>query len=311
MLHREAEDFFDSRREKVRKGFECMKSDKRKLKIKIPDFEPKHIFECGQCFRWNREADGSYTGVAHGKVLNVLKNGEKILFNNIGEGDFEAVWENYFDLKRNYFEIERQLSEIDETMEKAVSFGHGMRILNQDPWETLVSFIISANNGVARIKGIVENLSENYGIEIGEYRGKMRYAFPSAERLASLDASEIRACGAGYRDEYILKAAMAVSEKADWLGSVCKMDTRDAKKELVGLSGIGPKVSDCILLFSMEKMDTFPVDVWVKRTMEHFYLHKKSSPEEISAFAEDYFGGLKGFAQQYLFHYARMNNIGK
>src|SRR6056297_45056 len=296
---------------KFKKGFECMKSDKNKLKMTIPDFEPRHIFECGQCFRWNREADGSYTGVAHGKVLNVLKDGDEIVFDNIEEGDFENIWSNYFDLNRKYSEIEKKLSELDETMENAVSFGHGMRILNQDPWETLISFIISANNGMARIKGIVEKLSENYGAELGEYGGKRRYSFPEAGRLASLSASDIRTCGAGYRDEYILRAARAVSKKSEWLDLVCQMDTTDAKKELVCLSGIGPKVSDCILLFSMKKMDTFPIDVWVRRTMEYFYLHKKSSPEEISAFAEDYFGELKGFAQQYLFHYARQNNIGK
>ncbi len=296
---------------KLQKGFECMKSDKNKLKMTIPDFEPRHIFECGQCFRWNREADGSYTGVAHGKVINVLKDGEKIVFDNIGEGDFEAVWENYFDLKRNYSEIEKQLSKLDETMENAVAFGRGMRILNQDPWETLVSFIISANNGVARIKGIVENLSQGYGPELGIYKGKMRYGFPEASVIASLNEEAIRACGAGYRDKYILKAARAVSGNSGWLESVCGLDTEDARSELIRLNGVGPKVSDCILLFSMKKMDTFPVDVWVRRTMEYFYMHKKSSPEEISEFAEDYFGDLKGFAQQYLFHYARQNSIGK
>jgi len=288
-----------------------MTVDEKLLKKRIENFEPRHIFECGQCFRWNREEDGSYTGVAGGRVLNVLKHENEIIFDNVVEGDFEKIWENYFDIKRDYGKIEKRLSEIDDIMAKAVSYGSGMRILNQDPWETLISFIISANNGVARIKGIVEKLSEHYGDELGVYRGKMRYAFPSANRLAKLDASEIRACGAGYRDIYILKAARAVSEKGTWLGSVCNMDTVDAKRELVSLNGVGPKVSDCILLFSMKKMDTFPIDVWVRRTMEYFYMHKKSSPQEISRFADEYFGDIKGFAQQYLFHYARMNNIGK
>lgn len=288
-----------------------MPSDEKIIKKEIVDFEPFHIFECGQCFRWNMEDDGSYTGVAHGKVLNVQKEGKTIIFRNVDEEDFYNIWENYFDLKRDYSMIENRLSELDETMNKAVAFGHGIRILNQDPWETLVSFIISANNGIGRIKGIVEALSENYGDDLGVFMGKRRYGFPSAQRLAMLKAEDIRACGAGYRDEYIQNAAKVISGKGKWLESLCKMDTADAREKLIELKGIGPKVSDCILLFSMEKMDTFPVDVWVKRTMEYFYLPPKSTPEAINRFAEEYFGDMKGFAQQYLFYYARANNIGK
>lgn len=274
-------------------------------------FEPRHIFECGQCFRWNREADGSYTGVAKERVLNVKKEGGRVIFDFLEEGDFENIWRGYFDLDRDYEDLEGKLSSIDGIMKKAVDFGSGMRILNQDPWETLVSFIISSNNGMARIKQIVEKMSEAYGRPLGVFKGKMRYAFPRPERLAALMAQDIRALGAGYRDTYILQAAKAVSENSLWLKKVCLMDTKEARKALIGLEGVGPKVSDCILLFSMEKMDTFPVDVWVKRVIEHFYLHEKSSPERISAFAEAYFGELKGFAQQYLFHYARSLGIGK
>ena len=214
-------------------------------------------------------------------------------------------------MKRDYSIIEKKLSQLDDTMKRAVVYGHGIRILNQDPWETLISFIISANNGIGRIKGIVEALSENYGDDLGVFMGKRRYSFPTAQRLAKLKPEDVRACGAGYRDKYIINAASLVSEDGGWLEILHKKGTPEARKKLMELKGIGPKVADCILLFSIGKMDAFPVDVWVKRTMEYFYLPQKSTPAEINRFADEYFGETKGFAQQYLFYYARANNIGK
>jgi N-glycosylase/DNA lyase len=278
---------------------------------KIENFEPRHTFECGQCFRWSMEEDGSYTGVVHGKVLNISKHGEEIVFSNVDEADFENIWENYFDLKRDYSTIESSLSKIDETMIKAVSYGRGMRILNQDPWETLISFILSANNGVPRIKGIIKKLSESYGRELGEYRGNMRYAFPKAECLAGLSVSEIRACGTGYRDKYILESARMVAEDSSLLDKIGIMEITEARKALLNFPGVGPKVSDCILLFSMGRANAFPIDVWVKRVMEYFYLDEINTFGNIAGFADGYFGELKGFAQQYLFYYAREKNIGK
>jgi N-glycosylase/DNA lyase len=288
-----------------------MQADEKKIEKEIVDFEPRHTFECGQCFRWNREDDGSYTGVAHGKVLNVSKHGEKIVFSNVDEADFENIWENYFDLTRDYSTIESSLSKIDDNMINAVSYGTGMRILNQDPWETLISFILSANNGVPRIKGIIKKLGEAYGREIGEFRGKMFYSFPTAECLADLSVSDIRACGTGYRDKYILESARMVVEDSSLLDKIGIMEIKEARKALLNFPGVGPKVSDCILLFSMGRANAFPIDVWVKRVMEYFYLDEINACGNIAGFADEHFGELKGFAQQYLFYYARQNNIGK
>lgn len=275
------------------------------------DFEPKHVFECGQCFRWLREDDGSYTGVVQGKVINVKKENDLIIFDNTNKEDFENIWFDYFDLGRNYGEIKKQLKVMDEYLEKATEFGKGIRILQQDGWEMLISFIISANNRIPMIQRAINNLSERYGKFIGEYRGKKYYAFPTPEELSKVSVEDIRACQTGFRDKYIKSVVDYVNENNEDVLSYRKLDTSECIKELVKFNGVGPKVADCIALFGMQKYDTFPVDVWVKRVMEEFYVEDNLSLPKIRKFALDKFGDLAGFAQQYLFYYARELGIGR
>ena len=275
------------------------------------DFEPKHVFECGQCFRWLREDDGSYTGVVQGKVINVKKENDLIIFDNTNKEDFENIWFDYFDLGRNYGEIKNQLKVMDEYLEKATEFGKGIRILQQDGWEMLISFIISANNRIPMIQRAINNLSERYGKFIGEYRGKKYYAFPTPEELSKVSVEDIRACQTGFRDKYIKSVVDYVNENNEDVLSYRKLDTSECIKELVKFNGVGPKVADCIALFGMQKYDTFPVDVWVKRVMEEFYVEDNLSLPKIRKFALDKFGDLSGFAQQYLFYYARELGIGR
>ena len=275
------------------------------------DFEPKHVFECGQCFRWLREEDGSYTGVVQGKVINVKKENDLIIFDNTNKEDFENIWFDYFDLGRNYGEIKKQLKVIDEYLEKATEFGKGIRILQQDGWEMLISFIISANNRIPMIQRAINNLSERYGKFIDEYRGKKYYAFPTPEELSKVSVEDIRACQTGFRDKYIKSVVDYVNENNEDVLSYRKLDTSECIKELVKFNGVGPKVADCIALFGMQKYDTFPVDVWVKRVMEEFYVEDNLSLPKIRKFALDKFGDLAGFAQQYLFYYARELGIGR
>lgn len=275
------------------------------------DFEPKHVFECGQCFRWLREDDGSYTGVVQGKVINVKKENDLIIFDNTNKEDFENIWFDYFDLGRNYGEIKKQLKVMDEYLEKATEFGKGIRILQQDGWEMLISFIISANNRIPMIQRAINNLSERYGKFIGEYRGKKYYAFPTPEELSTVSVEDIRACQTGFRDKYIKSVVDYVNENDEDVLSYRKLDTSECIKELVKFNGVGPKVADCIALFGMQKYDTFPVDVWVKRVMEEFYVEDNLSLPKIRKFALDKFGDLAGFAQQYLFYYARELGIGR
>jgi N-glycosylase/DNA lyase len=275
----------------------------------ISDFIPKHVFDCGQCFRWIEEADDSYTGVAYGKVVNISLLGNRLVINNTNKQDFNDIWSDYLDLSRDYGKIKTHI-DIDKNMHDAINFGRGIRILNQDEWEILITFIISANNRIPMIKNAVENLSIQYGKEIGEYRGKKHYSFPTPESLAKADLDEIRSCKVGFRDKYILAAAKYIANNRNWLYSLNELGYDEASKELKKLKGIGDKVAHCILLFSMGKYGAFPVDVWIKRIMTTLY-ENEIARDGIGEFAVKNFGGYAGFAQQYLFYYGRENNIGK
>lgn len=284
--------------------------ERDKLIVRIKDFDPTHIFECGQCFRWNSEEDFSFTGIAFGEILNVKKEDESIIFSNTNTDDFNDIWVEYFDLGRDYGKVKDKLSK-DPILKEAVNFGSGIRILNQDPFETLISFIISANNGIPRIKKSIEIICERYGNYIGDYNEKSYYSFPTPEELSKVSMDELRECGVGFRDKYIYSAANMVANGEIDIYNIKNLPTNELRKELMKIPGVGPKVSDCIMLFSMEKHDAFPIDVWVKRVMEHFYLKEDTSLMKIQAYGQEKFKNLAGFAQQYLFYYARELGIGK
>ncbi len=276
----------------------------------IKDFIPKHIFECGQCFRWDKQKDGSYTGVAFNRVINVKKEGDDIIFSNTNKRDFDDIWFNYFDLGRNYREIKQELAK-DDILNKAIKHGQGIRILNQDPWEILISFIISANNRIPMIKKSIKILSKRYGEYIEEYKGEKYYSFPLSNVLDDLSIEEITNCGTGFRAKYILNASKIVSSNQIDIYKLKNLSTPDARNQLMLFAGIGPKVSDCIMLFSMNKSDAFPIDIWVKRVMEYFYVDEGTKLMDIQKYAQEKFGNLAGFAQQYLFYYARELGIGR
>lgn len=268
----------------------------------VKDFNIKHIFDCGQCFRWNEDKDGSYVGVANKRAVRVIQNGNDIYIKG-GKSQDKDFWENYFDLKRDYGEIKNKLKN-DDVLNEAIKYGEGIRILNQEKFEIVISFIISANNRIPMIKRAVENISRSFGDKI-EFEGKTFYSFPTPDKLYKVSADELKSLGVGFRGEYIASAVKDIVEGNISLDEVSKLPTDEAHKELTKLKGIGPKVADCILLFSMQKHDAFPVDVWVKRVMQHFYLAPDVSLNKIRQFGRDKFGDLAGFAQQYLFYYAR------
>ena len=271
------------------------------------DFDLKQTFECGQCFRWDY-ADDAYTGVAFGKALKIRQSGNRITLENTTLSDWESTFSHYFDSERDYGRIKAELSH-DEKMKEAISFGQGIRILNQDPFEALISFIISASNNIPRIKKIISTLCQCYGNEI-TYCGNKYYAFPTPERIAALSAEEIDVIKSGFRGKYILAAANAVKNGQINLEELKDASYDYAKSQLMKLPGVGNKVSDCVLLFGLSKHSGFPVDVWVKRIMEFCYFQKETPVEDISAFAKKNFGELGGYAQQYLFYWARENKIG-
>jgi len=273
-------------------------------------FEPKHIFECGQCFRWNKNEDGSYTGVFGNNVINVNKINQEIIFQGICDGDIKNICENYFDLKRDYEKIKSNLSNIDNHMKESIKYGSGIRILNQDLWETVISFIISANNNIPRIKGIIERLSKEYGKKI-VWQSKEYYTFPTVEELSKASIEDLRKQGLGFRDKRVYETTQIFLKNKDFEKQLKEeSDYEKIRNSLLELPGVGPKVADCILLFStLKKLEAFPIDVWVKRVVEELYFNEekelKITNEILNKLAKEKYGELAGIAQQYLFYWRR------
>ncbi|WBW98566.1 DNA-3-methyladenine glycosylase family protein [Oceanirhabdus sp. W0125-5] len=273
----------------------------------IQNFELRDIFDCGQAFRWNKTESGSYIGVAFGRVLEVRKRENDVIFYDCSMEEFNNTWIEYFDLERDYSKIIEELS-VDETLKMACDFGKGMRLLQQEPFELTISFIISANNQIPRIKRSIERISERWGRKI-YYKGNEYYAFPTVDELREAGIEELEQCGVGFRAKYIYETIQRVLSDKDILNRIKSLDDDGCHKELMEFKGIGPKVADCIMLFSMQKYSAFPVDVWVKRAMQHFYVAPDVTLPKIRKYGREKFGELGGFAQQYLFYYARENNI--
>ncbi|WP_160675197.1 DNA-3-methyladenine glycosylase 2 family protein [Clostridium sp. C8-1-8] len=291
-------------------------------------FNIKQVFECGQCFRWIRQESGTYIGVAHERVIELEESGEDIIIHNTNKDDFDNIWMEYFDLERDYSAIKDKFAG-DPLLEKAVDFGYGIRILKQDPFEILISFIISARNSIPSISKTISKISEKWGSAI-EYKGNTYYAFPTIEQFSKASLEEINTTGASFRSKYIFDTVAKVkacnellSENKDIasmseeekellqydLNMISNLSDDDCHIALQKFKGVGAKVADCVMLFSMKKYSAFPVDVWVKRAMAHFYLAPDVSLNKIRIFGREKFGDLSGFAQQYFFYYARENNI--
>lgn len=273
----------------------------------VRDFDLIQTFDCGQCFRWEK-VDDAWFGIAYGLPLKISQQGDVITLYSTTKNQWDNVWSRYFDIERDYGEIKKALS-ADAVMKTASDFGDGIRLLAQEPFECLISFIISASNNIPRIKKIIDSLCTNFGEKV-TYLGKDFYTFPTAEKLACLELSDLSVIKAGFRDKYIINAARAVYSGQIDLECLKSASYEYAKNELLKLSGVGCKVADCALLFSLEKYASFPVDVWIKRIMEHCYFDGEQDKGTISAYAEKKFGDLGGFAQQYLFYWARENKIG-
>lgn len=255
------------------------------------ELDIEKTFECGQCFRWNADESGEYIGVAGGYAAKLRSEKGKVYIHSDAPSRF---WQDYFDLERDYAAISARFKG-GEYLNKCISYGMGIRILRQDPWEALCSFIISQCNNISRIKGIVERLCTGFG-ETTELDGECYYTFPSAEHLAGLEPETLSVLRCGYRAPYIINAARAVAEGRLDLESLRHTDCVTAKKALTGLNGIGDKVANCAVLFGLGHMEAFPIDVWIRRALkEHF--PQDFDPKKLGDFA--------GLAQQYIFYYAR------
>lgn len=247
------------------------------------------ILDCGQCFRWDELEPGCWRGTVQGRVRTLRQEGERLTFFDTSLKEFDEVWYDYFDFGRDYGEVKRRLSE-DATMRRAVEFTPGMRVLLQEPWEALCSFILSQNNNIKRIRGIVARLCETLGDEV-----EGGFGFPTAERLAHLEQEDLAPLRCGFRAGYILDAARRVSSGGIDFAALASAPLSEASGMLRGIRGVGPKVAACALLYGLGRADSVPVDVWIDRALKSFY--PRGMPEEIADIA--------GLGQQYLFHYVR------
>ena len=276
----------------------------------IENFKLEHIFKCGQAFRWEQTSTG-FINVAKNKVIELLEDDKDILIKNTSLQDFNDIWYEYFDLSRNYKKLIEELS-IDETLKNALSFGNGIRILNQEPFETIITFIISANNQIPRIKKSVEIISKMYGKKIENYNAKDYFSFPTPEELSKATPTDLREYAkVGFRDERIVETSKMIFQKEIDLDKLYTLEIEKAREELMKLKGVGPKVCDCILLFAFKRSESFPVDVWIKRVMEELYFKKVVPKNKIAEEGRKIFGQNAGFAQQYLFFYGRENKLGR
>ncbi len=250
-----------------------------------------HSLDCGQSFRWKKSEDNIWQAVAYGRKIFIKQADEKtLIFYNTTEDDFNLIWKNYFDLERDYDAIISRFKD-DKFLFEATEKYKGLRVLNQEPWEAICSFIISQNNNIPRIKGIIERLCETFGEDLGDGF----YTFPDAEKISTLSLEDLAPLRAGFRAKYILDAAQKVANKEIDLEKIFNEDITFGREELMKIKGVGAKVSECALLYGFRKTEAFPVDVWVKRIMEELY--PEGMPE--CAYPE------LGIAQQYLFHWRR------
>lgn len=263
----------------------------------IDHFALDETFLCGQCFRWEKEADGTFYGVAGSNAAKIYYHDENNIYLESSNGDL-VYWSKYLNFSCDYNEAEKFLSS-DEKLKAPIEAGRGIRILRQELWETIVSFIISANNNIPRIKKIINNMCRLWGEKI-EFDGRTFYGFPAPERLAKLSLEELAPIRAGFRDKYILDAAKKVASGEINLPEIEKMGDRAAGDELMKIKGVGRKVADCILLFSLGRHSVFPLDVWTKRIVSDLYgVDEKNIP----GFVSERFKNYSGIAQQYLYYY--------
>lgn len=278
------------------------------LKLDVQCFNLKYTLECGQCFRWKCINDNEYIGVIEDRVIRIKQQKTSLLVWSNKKDNLKEVVEHYFDLNKDYESLEKNIAKIDENISKSLKFSSGIRILNQPLFETIISYIISANNNIKRISRSVNDISKRFGKEV-EFEGEKYYLFPTLQEIKDITMDDLLACGTGFRARYIKKDVEYFLANPSFLEQLKQLDTQEATNRLSSLMGIGPKVADCILLFALQKSEVFPIDVWVKRIMEKLYFKENKSLKEIKKYANENFASYGGIVQQHLFHNVREGNI--
>ena len=267
----------------------------------VKDFMLSQTLECGQCFHFTKVGEEEYLVSAHNRLLHISQQDNELVFHNATSEEVETIWLHYFDLKRDYSAIKSRLMSMDDKLHPAINEMWGVRILNQDFFETLISFIISQNQQIPRIKQIVAALSAACGKELSEGM----HAFPGPEEILAIGEDGVKACKAGFRSAYIIDACQKVVDGVINEEELRSMSYEDCIAKLKEIKGVGDKVANCVALFSLGKRSAFPVDVWIKRIMESIYFTEETPVQVIQSFATEHFGEFGGYAQQYLFYYAR------
>ena len=263
------------------------------IKRTIDNFDIGQICDCGQCFRMMQKDKNTYSVIASGRYLEVEQKGKEVAF-SCEEAEFDGFWREYFDVDRDYSAYIESVNPNDRYLVNAVQFGSGIRILHQDLWETTVSFLISQQNNIVRIRRCIRNICEQYGEERKNFRGMRYYTFPEPEALAFLTEDALKACNLGYRSKYVVRAARSIADGETDLAGVRKMKYKDAKAELLKLYGVGEKVADCICLFGLHHLEAFPVDTHILQALEKHY--KRGFPKRR-------YKGYEGVMQQYVFYW--------
>lgn len=267
------------------------------IKIQTDNFSLKQISDSGQCFRMREEKDGRYYIIANGVYLLAEQNDKEIIF-HCTQDDYDSTWREYFDLNNDYGYYIKSIDKLDGYLCEAARYGSGIRILKQDVWEMIITFIISQQNNIKRIRKCIDTICEKYGEERQSENGTKFYTFPTPEALAKVEEDEFKACNLGYRSKYLVKTSSMVASGEFRVDDLYKMNYPEAKKELMKLTGIGSKVADCICLFGLHMLDSFPIDTHIIKVLEEHY--PKGFPFEL-------YPGFAGVLQQYIFYYDLMN----
>ena len=283
------------------------------ISLKAECFNLKYTVECGQCFRWEKidGTDNTYVGVIKDRVIKISQDGNILNVRSNNMEDLENVIIEYFDLNVDYEKIENHISKIYNNVKKAVKNTTGIRILNQDIFETLISFIISANNNIPRISKSIKDISKKYGTKI-TFEEKDYYLFPTVMQLRNVTEEDYRKCGVGFRAKYIKNTVNDILNGKIDISSFKNLETQKLREILMTMQGVGPKVADCILLCSCGRKEVFPIDVWVERVMCLLYFketNKILKKKEILEYAKFNFGEYAGIVQQHLFHNIREKMI--
>jgi len=277
----------------------------------VRNFDITQTLECGQCFHFVKLDTREYAVVAYQRLLHIKQTEQEVIFYHTTEQEYDQIWKSYFDLERDYEKIQQILLARDDRLQDAIGKMAGVRILQQDFFETLISFIISQNKQIPHIKQIVAAISKEYGTYLGEMNGQVFYAFPTVAQLSAVSEEQLRACKVGFRAPYIMDAVAKVAEGAISEQQLQTQSDEVCMQTLQQIKGVGSKVANCVALFGLAKRSAFPVDVWIKRIMETLYFDgNETNVSTIERFAKEHFGKLGGYAQQYLFYYGKTTGIG-